>query len=151
LRPGNDEYPEPAVWCADAGSGKAVPRRVIPDVGQVSENTSKCSHSRFGVGISQTPRAGFHVGVAIGAQQSSHILGDHQRRSERINGVAHSGPQPGSRPRTHAFASAGRRNVLAWKASGEDVHGFYLRPVNGGDVAQVWYVRVVVGEDFART
>jgi hypothetical protein len=56
-----------------------MPRRVIPEVSQVAEYSSKCSQSRLSVcGTSHAPRAGFHVAMSRGTEEASHILDDHQ-------------------------------------------------------------------------
>src|SRR5690606_33894325 len=72
----NDEDPEPLVWRADVASAYATPARVIPEGGQVSEYGTECPHSRLRSVVSQTPRAGFHVAMGWGTENSSHIL-DH--------------------------------------------------------------------------
>ncbi|MPM08644.1 hypothetical protein SDC9_54958 [bioreactor metagenome] len=46
-----------------------------------------------------------------------------------------------------AGALADGGHVLAGEAADEDVHGLYLAPVNGGDVAQVRRTGPVTGED----
>jgi hypothetical protein len=56
-------------------------------------------------------------------------------------------PQTGAVALAESGAAAGHGQVLAGKASGEDVHRGDGLPVDLGDVAQVGHVGVVVLED----
>jgi hypothetical protein len=67
-----------------------------------------------------------------------------------VDGVGHPGPQSGAGAGAEALAGASVGHVLAGEPAGEDVHGFDLGPVDGGDVAEVGDVGVAVGEDPAR-
>ena len=59
---GKNEYPESVVTGPEVGRAKTVPFRIEPELGQVSENTAKCSQVRPSVpGISHASRAGFQT------------------------------------------------------------------------------------------
>ena len=62
----------------------------------------------------------------------------------------HRDPQVGAGAFGHSGASAGRRDVLAWRPSVDDVDGLHLRPVHGRDVAQVGDAGEAVSEDEGR-
>ena len=67
-RPSEDEDTEPLVGSPHAGRRETDPRSIKPDVGQVSKYGTECSQAMLGVGVSQTPRAGFHVAISSTAQ-----------------------------------------------------------------------------------
>src|SRR5699024_9228616 len=62
---GEDEDSVARVRCTDGGSGKTDPLRVIPEVGQVSQNCS-CCPKRSSCGFSQMPRVAFHTARGSG-------------------------------------------------------------------------------------
>lgn len=64
--PGGEEGPLAAVRGPDVGGTKHEPLRVVPEVGQGSEYGTKCSQRRLAWGVSQTPRAEFHVARGTG-------------------------------------------------------------------------------------
>src|SRR5690606_40669827 len=74
----SDEDPEPLVWRSRVASAYATPARVIPEGGQVPEYGTECPHSRLRSVVSQAPRAGFHVAMGWGTENSSHVL-DHDQ------------------------------------------------------------------------
>src|SRR5699024_9017154 len=59
-----DEDSVSAVWCSDVSSSYAVPLRVIPDVGQVSENTANGSKSDVW-SVSHKSRSLFQVAITL--------------------------------------------------------------------------------------
>lgn len=64
---GNNEHPEPVVAGAEVGCANAVPFRIEPEIGQVSENTAKCSQNSPSVsGTSHTSRAVFQAAIGVG-------------------------------------------------------------------------------------
>ncbi len=64
--PGGEEGPFSAVRGPDVGGTKHEPLRVVPEVGQGSEYGTECSQRRLTCGVSQTPRAEFHVARGTG-------------------------------------------------------------------------------------
>lgn len=64
--PGGEEGPLAAVRGPDVGGTKHEPLRVVPEVGQGSEYGTECSQRRLTCGVSQTPRAEFHVARGTG-------------------------------------------------------------------------------------
>jgi hypothetical protein len=74
-RPSGDEHAGPGVGGAHVGSANASPRRVVPEVGQVSEYGSECPQRETFV-VSHTPRAGFQDAMGWGTEQTSHVLRD---------------------------------------------------------------------------
>jgi len=64
--PGGEKNTLAAVWGSDVGGAKHEPFRVVPEVGQGSEYGTECSHRTLAWGVSQTPRAGFHVARGTG-------------------------------------------------------------------------------------
>jgi hypothetical protein len=75
-RPSDDEDPGSLVRGADVGSADNLPRRVIPELGQVSEYGTECPHGLV-AGVSHAREAVEYVrvGVCFGTEESSHILG----------------------------------------------------------------------------
>ena len=67
-RAGDDEHPEPVVRGTRIGGENASPLRVIPEVGQVSENGTQCPQSRLAADVSHTPRARFHIAIGSTAE-----------------------------------------------------------------------------------
>jgi len=149
-RPGDDEDPFPAVGSASVCRGYSRPFRVIPEVGQVSENGTACPQSMFVSGLSQTPRAEFQVAIGSGTEQSPHVFQHDQRWPQRVDGEGHVSPYTGPVALTQPSPAAGTGHVLARKAGRQDVHGPGGGPVGRGDVTVVGYVGVVVGEDLRR-
>jgi hypothetical protein len=112
-RPREDEYAPAEMAGTGAGRGNTDPFRIEPDFGQVCENGSKCPHSRFSVGVSQTPRALFHVAIGSLTEQLPYVLDDHERRPQRADRAGHMGPDPAPGAFPQPGALAGTRDVLA--------------------------------------
>jgi hypothetical protein len=64
--PGGEEGALAAVRGSDVGGAKHEPLRVVPEVGQGSEYGTECPQRRLTWGVSQTPRAEFHVAWGTG-------------------------------------------------------------------------------------
>jgi hypothetical protein len=150
--PGDDEDPEPSVRGSDFGRANALPARVIPEIGQLSENSSECPQ-RPTVSVSHTPVAGFQVAVGrvvgVGTEQSSHVLHHDETRAELVDGVGEVRPQAAAGVGADAGALAVGGHVLAGEPAAQHVHGLDGGPVHGGDVTEVGHVGVAVGEDLA--
>src|SRR5580700_3053337 len=86
-RPGEDEDAPAEMAGPGTGRGNTDPFRIEPDFGQVCENGSKCPHSRFRTGVSQAPRALFHVAIGSLTEQLLYVLDDHQRRPQCGDGA----------------------------------------------------------------
>jgi hypothetical protein len=78
---------------------------------------------------------------------SSHVLQDDDARSKRINGSGNERPKMSfiAAP----FPLPGVAEWLTWVTPGEDIHRLHRRPVDEGDVAEVWGDRMMCGEDLA--
>jgi hypothetical protein len=64
---GEDEDPESGVAGTHVGSAETTPFRIVPEVGKVSENTSKCSQKNPSVpGVSHTSLALFQIAIGFG-------------------------------------------------------------------------------------
>src|SRR5579872_583206 len=94
-RPGDDENPLAAVRSPRIGGGYDKPFRIEPETGQVSEYSAECPQRMFASGLSQTPRAGFHIAVGSGTEQSSHVLQHYQRRPQDAGRAGDVRPDPG--------------------------------------------------------
>lgn len=138
---------EALVRGAHVGSFDACPLRVIPAIGQVSQNGSECSQRRVVAVVSQTVRAGFHIAKGAGTEQSPHVLGYDVLRADDFNSFGEMRPEPGSGPFAHSRAPTGQGYVLAGEPAGEDVHRFDGVPVDLRDVAVIGAVGPVVSED----
>lgn len=77
---GSNEVPEPFMGGSHVGSSKADPPRVIPEIGQVSENTAECPQNKPWP-LSHTSRAGFHVAIGFGTCHTPHVFPHHEARS----------------------------------------------------------------------
>ncbi|GGT26252.1 hypothetical protein GCM10014713_19180 [Streptomyces purpureus] len=99
---------------SDFRGAKHAPARIEPEVGQGAEYGTECAHSRLACGVSQTPRAGFHVarGTGGGGEESSDILDDHQARVEGFDGTDDVQPQTGPGAISQSGATAGDRDVF---------------------------------------
>jgi hypothetical protein len=64
--PSGEEGALAAVRGADVRGAKHKPACVVPEVGQGSEYGTECPQRRLTWGVSQTPRAGFHVARGTG-------------------------------------------------------------------------------------
>jgi hypothetical protein len=124
--------------------------RVVPELTQVSKYGSECPQRRFTWSVSQTPRAGFHVAMSFGTEESSHVLCHHVARAEFADRVDHVIPQTRPSLRVKAGALAGHAHVLAREPATQDVDRLDLVPVDLGDVAVIRDGRPVVGEDLRR-
>ncbi|GAA2314823.1 hypothetical protein Scani_48590 [Streptomyces caniferus] len=94
--PGGEEGPLAAVRGADVGGAKHEPSCVVPEVGQGAEYGTECPQRRLAWGVSQTPRAGFHVarGTGGGGEEAAHILDHNQAGSEGFDRTGDVQPQP---------------------------------------------------------
>jgi hypothetical protein len=112
--PGGEEGPLATVRCSDVGSAKHEPPRVVPEVGQGSENGTKCPQSRLGWVVSQTPRTEFHVARGTGrrGEESSDILNHHQAGAEGFDRTGHVQPQPRAGVRVESGAPSGDGDVF---------------------------------------
>lgn len=112
--PGGEEGPLAAVRCSDVGGAKNEPLRVVPEVGQGSEYGTECPQRRLTWGVSQTPRAGFHVarGTGGGGEEAAHILDHNQAGSEGFDRTGHVQPQPGAGLGVESGPAAGDRDVF---------------------------------------
>jgi hypothetical protein len=88
--------------------------------------------------------------MCFGTEETSHVLDEDQARTELVNGVGHVRPEAGAGVGTHPGPLAGGADVLAREAPAEHVDRLDLRPVHGGDVAEVGSVGVAVSEHLAR-
>lgn len=134
----------------NVGRWKARPLRVVPDVGQVSKNGSKCPQSMLLVVVSQTPRAGFHIASSVSAEQASDILNHDQSGALCLDHSAELGPQPRPSAVFHPAATAGEGNVLTWEPARDDINPPDLREVDLADITQVRDIRPVMLEDLRR-
>jgi len=80
-------------------------------------------------------------------QQPADVLDDYPFGLERVDSCGHVCPEPGARAGCETGALADGGNVLARKASDEDVHGLDLAPVDDRDVTEVRCIWPVAGED----
>jgi hypothetical protein len=103
---GQKPNPVARMWSADRGSRYAMPLRVIPDRGQVAENSAKPSAWLF----------------ARATKQVCDVLHDEELRSKFANKSVDFGPKAASRS-FHASASPGNRDVLARESPADDIHG----------------------------
>jgi hypothetical protein len=123
---------------ADIGRSQTTPLRIEPEAGQVCKNGAECpQRTSLGSEVSQTPRAGFHVAVGFGREDSGDILDHHQGRSQGLDGLGDVEPQAASVSFAHPGTLAGKAEVLARKSGREDVDGLHGGPVDGGEVAEV--------------
>jgi hypothetical protein len=83
----------------------------------------------------------------LGTEQTSHVLDHDEGRAELVDGAGDVPPQSGAGAIREASALAGEADVLAGESGGQDVDGLDLGEVDGGDVAQVGDIGMVVGED----
>lgn len=113
-RPGGEEGPLAAVRGPDVGGTKHEPRRVVPEVGQGSEYGTECPQRRLTCGVSQTPRAGFHVarGTGGGGEEAAHILDHNQAGSEGLDRTGDVQPEPGAGLGVETGPAAGDRDVF---------------------------------------
>lgn len=112
--PCGEEGPLAAVRGPDVGGAKHEPLRVVPDVGQGSEYGTECPQSRLTCGVSQTPRAEFHVarGTGGGGEEAAHILDHNQAGSEGIDRTGDVQPEPGAGLGVESGPAAGDRDVF---------------------------------------
>ncbi len=112
--PGREEGALAAVRGSDVGGAKNEPFRVVPEVGQGSEYGTKCPQRRLAWGVSQTPRAEFHIarGTGGGGEESSDILDHHQAGSEGLDRTGDVQPEAGAGLGIEPGAQAGDRDVF---------------------------------------
>ncbi|MBB4981501.1 hypothetical protein GGE06_002411 [Streptomyces sp. SFB5A] len=112
--PGRQEGPLATVRGSDVGGAKHEPLRVVPEVGQGSEYGTECPQRRLTCGVSQTPRAGFHVarGTGGGGEEAAHILDHYQAGSEGLDRTGDVQPQPGTGVGVESGPAAGDRDVF---------------------------------------
>jgi len=92
------EDPITAVRGADGGSWDAIPSRIVPARGQVSENLSEPSR-----------------------RESWRVFHEDVARSYLANHSRHLSPEPGAEPEIHPESAASHADVLAGEAAGDDV------------------------------
>ena len=112
--PGGEEGPFAAVRGPDVGGTKHEPCRVVPEVGQGSEYGTECPQSRLTCGVSQKPRAEFHVarGTGGGGEEAAHILDHNQAGSEGCDRTGDVQPEPGAGLGVESGPAAGDRDVF---------------------------------------
>lgn len=112
--PGGEESALAAVWGPDVGGAKHEPLRVVPEVGQGPEYGTECPQRRLTWGVSQTPRAEFHVarGTGGGGEESAHIFDHNQAGSEGLNRTGDVQPEPGAGLGAESGPAAGDRDVF---------------------------------------
>ncbi|SCD64850.1 hypothetical protein GA0115245_111749 [Streptomyces sp. di188] len=112
--PGRQEGPLAPVRGSDVGGAKHEPPRVVPEVGQGSEYGTECPQRRLTCGVSQTPRAGFHVarGTGGGGEEAAHILDHYQAGSEGFDRTGDVQPQPRAGVGVESGPAAGDRDVF---------------------------------------
>lgn len=113
-RPSGEEDPLSAVRGSDIRGAKHTPARIEPEVGQGAEYGAECAHSRLACGVSQTPRAGFHVARGTGGrgEEPPDILDHHQAGVEGFDGTDDVQPQAGPGAVGQSGATAGDRDVF---------------------------------------
>lgn len=94
--PCGEEGPLTTVRGPDVGGAKHEPPCVVPEVGQGAEYGTECPQRRLTWGVSQTPRAGFHVatGTGGGGEEAAHILDHNQAGTEGLDRTGDVQPQP---------------------------------------------------------
>lgn len=112
--PGCEEDPLSTVRGSDVGGAKHTPARIEPDVGQGAEYGTECAHSRLACGVSQTPRAEFHVARGTGGrgEEPSDILDHHQAGVEGLDGTDDVVPKAGPGAISQSGAAAGHGDVF---------------------------------------
>jgi len=112
----------------DGGSRYAVPRRVIPERGQVTED-----------------------GIESSNKEPWHVLHEDEARSKYANDVRHVGPEPPLVGEPESVAC--RRGRLAGEATGHELDrwpGFGSPPAEAGsDIVMAGDLRPVSGQDAA--
>lgn len=102
---GHKPYPVAQVWSTDSGRWNAIPLRVIPDLGQVPENSTEPSPGSF----------------AGASKKTSDVLHKEETGSYFANEPNDFGPEPGTRAfKPGTTTSDGK--VLAREASGNDIN-----------------------------
>jgi len=112
------------VRCPGVGSAYNSPPNVIPHLGNVPEYVVKAD-----------------------AEVVNDILENSHSWSEGCDGFGEVGPEVSVI--VCALSESGGAERLARVAASENVYGWDVCPVNEFNVAVVWYMRVVVGEDSA--
>jgi hypothetical protein len=115
------------------------PLCIIPDGGQVSENSAK-------------PLPWL---LARATKQTCDVLQDDEPRSKVASKSEDFGIKPASRSLANASASARTAKVLAWESSGDDINagnsiGSKSLCGKGADIVITGDIGPVLGEDFAR-
>jgi len=80
-------------------------------------------------------------------KQTAHVLDDDELRAEPVDRFGHVRPEPGSGARDKAYHLPDRRDILTGEPAADDVHWLDRGPVHLGNVAEIWGVRPVAGED----
>ncbi len=113
-RPSCEEGALATVRGPDVGGTKHEPPCVVPEVGQGSEYGTECPQRRLAWGVSQTPRAGFHVarGAGGGGEEAADILDHNQAGSEGFDRTGDVQPQPGAGLSVESGPAAGDRDVF---------------------------------------
>lgn len=112
--PGDEEGPLAAVRGPDIGGTKHEPPCVVPEVGQGAEYGTKCPQRRLTWGVSQTPRAGFHVarGTGGGGEEAAYILDHNQAGAEGLDRTGDVQPEPGTGMSVEPGPAAGHGDVF---------------------------------------
>lgn len=109
---GNNEYPVASMWSADGGSGDAIPLRIIPERGQVTEDSPEPS-----------------------VPQLRDVLHDDDSWSKVANDASEVRPE--ARARTgEARSFAGDGDVLAGEPSANDVDGNKASCADGANIIE---------------
>lgn len=123
---GKDPDAIPLLGSANGGSWYAVPLRIIPERGQVSENDAKPS-----------------------TKQSCDVFHDDEPRSKFANEAGDFRPQPASLTRNANLMSR-VANVLAGKPTGNDINRSDIGGANASHVVKTGHLRPMLKQDFAR-
>ncbi|AIJ12677.1 hypothetical protein SLIV_08345 [Streptomyces lividans TK24] len=112
--PCGEEGPLAAVRGPDVGGSKHEPLRVVPEVGQGSEYGTECPQRRLACGVSQTPRAEFHVarGTGGGGEEAADIFDHNQAGSEGFDRTGDVQPEPGAGLGVESGPAAGNGDVF---------------------------------------
>lgn len=129
------------------GRGNTDPFRIEPDFGQVCENGSKCPHSRFRTGVSQAPRAGFHVAIGSDTEQLLHVLDDDQRGPELCYGAGDEVPDTATVALPQPGPPPGTGNVRTREPGRQHVNRLNCGPVHGLEVPEVGHAGETASED----
>lgn len=134
---GKNEDSAADVGGSDVGRWYATPSRMIPEVGQGSENSSECSQNRLVLSVTQTPSAAFHVATRLGGEETVDILKEHPGGVKLFDGPCDLIPQPCSRTHRKPCTFTCDTNILAGKTRREQVNLLYFSIADLGDIAKI--------------